>query len=165
MAITCTSCDTFKLEPDLTHLEQVVGAVEEVSAALDDADKGDDEEGHDLHHRANLPHPGGQVDVALGQRPVEHLRHHPGLEGDHGHDEEGDGEDHVPGEGQQRAQPGRAAGPLGEEDGDDLLGAVGLAPDHHHGEQEGEVEDHHPPSAAQASVQEVHNEDPDLRIK
>ena len=148
----------------MTYLEKVVRAMEEVSAALDDADKGDDEEWHDLHHGAYLPHPGGQVDVALGLGPIEHLRHHPGLEGDHGHDEQRDGQHHVPGEGQERPQPGRAAGALREEDSDDLLGSVRLPSDHHHGEEEGEVEDHHPPAAAQASVHEVDNKDPDLWI-
>ena len=84
--------------------------MEEVSAALDDADKRDDEQRHDLHHGADLPHPGGQVDVAPGLGPVEHFCHHPRLEGDHGHDEQRNGQHHVPGEGQEGAQPGRAAG-------------------------------------------------------
>ena len=100
--------------------------MEEVSAALDDTNEGDDEERHDLHHliiitlvnaetradlhhAANLPDPGGQVDVALGQRPVEHLRHHPSLEGDHGHDEKRDREHNVPGEREEGAEPGGAA--------------------------------------------------------
>ena len=45
-----------------------------------------------------------------------------------------------------------------------MLGAVGFPSDDHHGEQEGEVEDHHPPPAAKARVKEVDNEDPDLKI-
>ena len=98
-----------KLSRLCTHLEKVVGPVEEVSAALDDTDEGDDEEGHHLHHGANLPHPGGQVDVALGEGPVEHLRHHPGLEGDHGHDEKTYREHNVPGEGKEGPKPSGAA--------------------------------------------------------
>ena len=74
----------------MTNLEQVVWAVEEVSAALDDADEGDDEEGHDLHHGADLPDPAGQEDVALGDVPVEHFRDEARLEGDHRHDQETD---------------------------------------------------------------------------
>ena len=66
--------------------------MQEISAALDDADEGDDEERHDLHHGPDLPHPAGQVDVALGQGPVEHLGHEPRLEGDHRHDQQGDGQ-------------------------------------------------------------------------
>ena len=90
--------------------------MQEISAALDDADEGDDEERHDLHHGVqysavqstvqyskvqystdlhhgpDLPDPAGQVDVALGQGPVEHLGHEPRLEGDHRHDQQGDGQ-------------------------------------------------------------------------
>ena len=100
--------------------------MEEVSAALDDTDEGDDEERHDLHHliiitlvnaetradlhhAADLPHPGGQVDIALSQRPVEHLRHHPSLEGDHSHDEKTYREHHVPSEGKEGTEPSGAA--------------------------------------------------------
>ena len=61
--------------------------MEEVSAGLDDADEGDDEEGHELEHGADLADPGGQVDVAA-LLPVEHLRDEARLEGDHRHDEE-----------------------------------------------------------------------------
>ena len=46
----------------------------------------------DLHHGPDLPHPAGQVDVALCQGPVEHLGHEPRLEGDHGHDQQRDGQ-------------------------------------------------------------------------
>ena len=72
----------------LQSLQHVLGAVQEVATALDDADEGDDEERQDLHHGANLPHPAGQEDVALCDVPVEHFRDEAGLEGDHGHDQE-----------------------------------------------------------------------------
>ena len=65
-----------------THVKEIVGPVEEVSAGLDDPDEGDDEEGHQLEHGADLAHPGGEVDVAA-LLPVEHLRDEARLEGDH----------------------------------------------------------------------------------
>ena len=65
-----------------THVKEIVRPVEEVSAGLDDPDEGDDEEGHQLEHGADLAHPGGEVDVAA-LLPVEHLRDEARLEGDH----------------------------------------------------------------------------------
>ena len=64
--------------------------MKEVSAGLNDANEGDDEERHNLHHGADLTHPGGKVDVAVGHGPVEHLGHQTRLEGDHAHDQQGD---------------------------------------------------------------------------
>ena len=70
-----------------THVKEIIGPVEKVSAGLDDPDEGNDEERHELKHGADLANPGGQVDVAT-LLPVEHLGHEAGLEGDHGHDQE-----------------------------------------------------------------------------
>ena len=74
--IVHTQCNVKK-----THVKGIVGPVEEVSAGLDDPDEGDDEEGHQLEHGADLAHPGGEVDVAP-LLPVEHLRDEARLEGD-----------------------------------------------------------------------------------
>ena len=49
------------------------GTVHEVSAALNDGDEGDEQDGEELHHGANLPDPGRQVQVARVGGPVEHL--------------------------------------------------------------------------------------------
>ena len=65
-----------------THVKEIVGPVEEVSAGLDDPDEGYDEEGHELEHGADLANPGGQVDVAA-LLPVKHLGDQARLEGDH----------------------------------------------------------------------------------
>ena len=58
-----------------THLVQPLsgGTVHEVSAALNDGDEGDKQDGEELHHGANLPDPGRQVQVARIGGPVEHL--------------------------------------------------------------------------------------------
>ena len=65
-----------------THVKEIIGPVEKVSADLNDADKGDDEERHELEHGADLTDPGGQVDVAA-LLPVKHLRDEARFEGDH----------------------------------------------------------------------------------
>ena len=74
-----------------THVKEIIGPVEKVSAGLDDPNEGDDEERHELKHGADLANPGGQVDVAA-LLPVEHLGDEARLEGDHWHDEESDRE-------------------------------------------------------------------------
>ena len=67
--------------------------MQEVAAALDDSNEGDNEEGQDLHHGADLTDPAGQEDVALADVPVKHFRHHPSLECDHSHDQQTDWQD------------------------------------------------------------------------
>ena len=70
---------------------------------------------------------------------------------------------HIPSEGKQRTQHTGAAGFLGKHHRHNLLGPVRFAPDHQDSEELDHVEDHHPPAAPQDVIQEVNNEDPDLK--
>ena len=70
---------------------------------------------------------------------------------------------HIPSEGKQRTQYAGTAGFLGKYHRHNLLRAVWLSSDHQDSEELDHVEDHHPPAAAQDVIQEVNNEDPDLK--
>ena len=70
---------------------------------------------------------------------------------------------HIPSEGKQRTQYAGAAGFLGKYNRHNLLRAVWFSSDHQDSEELDHVENHHPPGAAQDVVQEVNNEDPDLK--
>lgn len=72
---------------------------------------------------------------------------------------------HVPGEGEERSQHGGAASLPRKYDGHNLLCSVRFSSDHKNGEELDHVEHHHPPGAPQDVVQEVDNEDPNLRQK
>ena len=70
---------------------------------------------------------------------------------------------HIPCEGKQRTQHTRATGFLGKYNRHNLLSAVRFASDHEDSKELDHVENHHPPGAAQDVVQEVDNEDPNLK--
>ena len=71
---------------------------------------------------------------------------------------------HIPYEDDDGCGEGSEAGLFGiDKHGDDVLPAVGLAPDHKDGEQEYQVDENDPPRAADHVVQEVHDEDAQFR--
>ena len=49
-----------------SHREKILGTLEEVSTALDDPNKGDNEQGHQLHHRPDLTHPAEIITAHYG---------------------------------------------------------------------------------------------------
>ena len=70
---------------------------------------------------------------------------------------------HIPCEGKQRTQHAGATGFLGKDNSHNLFCSVWLPSDHQNGKELDHVEHHHPPAATQDVIQEVNNEDPDLK--